>query len=107
LKFWCENIHNPSFLLTFNYNFLHSLDTSPRCMKPLTNFKFEVGHLQINVQLLPPIDLLFDDICNPFVIIDFESMFQRSLYDYIYRLQFISIICKNKHIKDVKVFFFI
>jgi hypothetical protein len=28
----------------------------------------------------------FDDICSPFVEIDLESMFQRSLYDYIYRL---------------------
>jgi hypothetical protein len=40
-----------------------------------------------------------------FVEIDLESMFQRSLYDYIYKLQFIGTVCKNKPKKVVKIFF--
>ncbi len=73
-------------------------------MKPFANFRFEVAHFQINVRFLPFTTLAFDDIYSPFVEIDLKSMFQRSLYDYIYRLQFIGTICKNKPKKDVKVF---
>jgi hypothetical protein len=55
-----------------------------------TNLRFKVFHLEINVWLLSIIDLLFDNICNSFVKIDLESMFQSLLYDNIYRLQFTS-----------------
>jgi hypothetical protein len=44
-------------------------------MKPPTNFGFEVVHPQINVSLLALANLVFDEICNPFVEIDLESMF--------------------------------
>jgi hypothetical protein len=74
-------------------------------MKPPTKFKFEVAHFQINVWLLPLVDLVFDDICNPFVIIDFESMFQRSLYDYIYKLQFTGIFAKINTSRMLRCFF--
>jgi hypothetical protein len=94
------------FLPPFNYHFLHSLDLCPSCMKPPINFRFEVVHLQINVWFLPLANLVFDEICCPFVKIDLKSMFQRSLYDYISRLQFIGTICRNKHNNNVKVFFF-
>ncbi len=75
-------------------------------MKPPTNSRFEVVHLQIYVWFLPLANLVFDEICCPFVKIDLKSMFQRSLYDYISRLQFIGTICGNKHNKDVRVLFF-
>jgi len=74
-------------------------------MKPFANFRFEV--VQINVWFFPFKNLVFDDICSPFIEIYLESMFQRFLYDYIYRLQFIGTICRNKPNKDVKVFFLI
>jgi hypothetical protein len=106
LKFWCESVCNPNFLPTFNYHFLHSLDLCLGYIKPLTNFRFEVVHLQINVRLLPLTNLVFDDICNPFVEIHLENIFQRSLYDYICKLQFINTIYKNKQNKDVRVLFF-
>jgi hypothetical protein len=74
-------------------------------MKPPTNLRFEVVHLQINVWFLPLANLVFDEICSPFVEIDFKIMFQRSLHDYISRLQFTGTICENKNNKDVRVFF--
>jgi hypothetical protein len=70
-------------------------------MQPSTNLRFEIAHLDINEWLLPIIDLLFDSICNPFVEIDFEHMFQRLLDNDIYKLQFIGIIGRNKHDKYV------
>jgi hypothetical protein len=75
-------------------------------MKPFTNFMFEVVHLQINVRFLPLANLVFDDVYSPFVEINLENMFQRSLYDYICKLHFRSIICRNKQNKDVRVLFF-
>jgi len=74
-------------------------------MQPSTNLKFEIAHLEIIEWFLPIVDLLFDNICSPFVEIDFEHMFQRSLDNDIYRLQFIGIIGKNKHNKYVWVLF--
>jgi hypothetical protein len=53
----------------------------------------------------PFVDLLFDNICGPFVEIDFECMFKRSLDNDICRLQFIGTIGSNKHDKYVWVFF--
>jgi hypothetical protein len=50
-------------------------------MKPPSNFRVEVAHLQINAQLLPLAYFVFDDIWNSFIEIDLESMFQRYLYD--------------------------
>jgi hypothetical protein len=70
-------------------------------MDPPTNLRFKVSHLEINVWLLSIIDLLFDNICRPFVKIDLESMFQNLLYDNIYRLQFTSTNSWNKHYNDV------
>jgi len=68
-------------------------------MQPSTNLRFEIAHLEINDWLLPIANLLFQQI-------DFEHMFQRSLDNVIYRLQFIDTIGKNKHNKYVWVLFF-
>ncbi len=106
LKFWCESVRNPNFLPTFNYHFLHSLDLCLGYMKPFTDFMFEVVHFQINVWFLPLTNLVFDDICSPFIEVNLRNMFQRSLYDYICKLHFTNIICRNKQNKDVKVLFF-
>jgi hypothetical protein len=48
-------------------------------MQPSTNLRFEIAHLEVNEWFLPIANLLFDKICNPFVEIDFEHMFQRLL----------------------------
>jgi len=55
-------------------------------MKPPIDFKFEVIHFQINVWFLPFTDVVFNDIYSPFIEIELESMFQKSLYDYICKL---------------------
>jgi hypothetical protein len=46
-------------------------------MQPSTNLRFEIVHLEIDEWLLPIANLLFDNIYNPFVEIDFERMFQK------------------------------
>jgi len=67
--------------------------------------RFEIAHLEINEWFLPIADLLFVNICNPFVEIDFKRLFQRLLDNDIYLLQFIGTIGKNKRDKYIWVLF--
>jgi len=73
--------------------------------QPSSNLRFEIIILEINEWLFPITNLLFDNICSPFVEIGFEHMFQRLLNNDIRKLQFIGTIGRNKHNKYAWVLF--